>query len=236
MEKQVVVITGASAGYGKGAAEWFQKDGGFYVVITSRNKENLEKVAKSIGTDYFVADVMNVEDWKELRKYVLEKYGKIDILINNAGGAVAMIPFSDYTVEQIEECLDLNIKSCALGVHTFINDMKERKNGTIINVASICAKRAWPGLAVYSAAKAAVLLFTKCLHTELQPFNIRCTTFIPAAGRTDFCKNAGNDNRVEMGFFQEDAGRAMYDIVKMPAHVIVEEYQMWGMDQVVSPM
>ncbi|HOJ09516.1 MAG TPA: SDR family oxidoreductase [Clostridiales bacterium] len=237
MSKQVAIITGGSNGYGKGVATYLAKDGGFDVVIVARDKARLQSVAKEIGADSFSADVTKAEDWVALRKYVIGKYGKIDVLINNAGGGVAIKPLVEQTLEQIKTSLDLNILSCILGCHTFVGDMMAAKSGTIINVASVCAKKGWPGFSVYSAGKGGMLIFTKCLHTELQPYNIRCTTFIPAAGRTDFGKNAGQpENPSPTGFFPEDAGRAMYDIVKLPSHLIVEEYIMWGMDQAVIPM
>jgi len=237
VSKQVVLISGASKGYGKGAATLLVKDGRYDVVISARDPEHTEAAAKEIGCDFFVADVTKTEDWSSLREYVINKYGRIDILVNNAGGGIAVKPLVKQSLEQIKQSIDLNLNGCIYGCYTFVQDMINAKSGLIINVTSVCAVKAWPGFSIYSAGKGGMRMFTKCLQTELQPFNIRCTTFVPAAGRTDFSVSAGlPENPNPVGIFPEDAGLAIYDIIKMPTHVLVEEYTMWGMDQMVVPM
>ena len=232
---KIVVITGGSSGYGKAAAELFAAEGA-RVIIVSRNGEHLKQAKQDIGNvDYFVADVTKPQDWEELYSYVKFQYGRIDILVNNAGGGVSIKDTIDQSVEDIDRIIELNLNSVIYGSRLFGKMMKEQNGGTIINVSSVCAKQAWPGWTVYAAAKWGVLGFSKGLYVELQPYNVRVTCIIPGAGNTNFRKNA-NTEEYPVKLEACDVARAILDICKLPEHVVVEEYIVWGIDQQVIPL
>ena len=107
---RVVLITGASSGYGKAMARAF-KDNGDTVIMTARNFEKLEAVRVQIGGDLAIPmDVTKPDDWDEIVKTIKCKYGRLDILINNAGGGIAIKETSKFTTEEIDETIKLNEK------------------------------------------------------------------------------------------------------------------------------
>ena len=138
------------------------------------------------------------------------------------------------SVADLEAILALNLTSVVYGSRVFGARMRERRSGTIVNIASVCATHAWPGWSVYAAAKAGVLAFSKGLYVELQPHNVRVTCLTPPPGSTDFMKHAGGKN-VPMRLQPQDIGETVAWVCRLPAHVVVEEITVWGIDQVVVP-
>jgi len=234
MSNEVVVVTGGSSGYGFAMAKIFHEHG-YRVLITARNREKLENAKKSIGCDAFAMDVTKPVDWEKLRNYVLNQCGKVDILINNAGGGVAIKETADISYAEIDEVFNLNLKSAIYGSKTFVPIMQERKTGTIVNMSSVCAKEAWPAWTVYAASKWGVLGFSKGLYTEVQPFGIRVTCIIPAAASTGFQQSSGIDP-VNQLLHPDDVAKVVFDVCGLPKHVVIEEITIWGIDQVVVPL
>ena len=232
----IIIITGATSGYGKATAKLFASEGNT-VIITGRNPETLEPCAKEIGAIPFRADATSPDDWKRLREFVMEKYGRVDLLLNNAGGGVAIKETADQSVEDIDKVIKLNLNSVIYGCREFAPVFRAQKGGTIINVSSVCAKKAWQGWSIYAAAKWGVLGFTKGLTTELGTYGVRVTCLIPGAGDTNFDKNAGFYDRGSVPALKaENIAEAICSIYKLPEHVWVEEMTVWGIDQVVIPL
>jgi len=231
---KVIVITGGTSGYGYAAAQKFAA-AGERVIAVARSADALEKTKSSLGVDIFTADVTKENDWEALYEYVAEKYGRIDLLLNNAGGAVTMTPFLEQTSEQIAYSIELNLTSAMWGSKKFAPMMIEQKSGTIINIASVCANHAWPAYSVYAAAKAGLLNFSKSLYVELREFGVRVSCLIPAAGDTPFCINAGGGpNPMQMK--APDFAQAVFDVFNLPSHIVVENMTVWGIDQEVVPL
>ena len=233
--EKTVWITGGSSGYGKEMARLFTADG-YRVVIAARHADSLQAVAQEIGCDTFVMDVTNPADWKKAAAYAEETFGGLDILINNAGGGVAICDTVDLSDAQIDQAIDLNLKSVIYGCRDFAPLMIRQKRGTIVNISSVCAKQAWPQWTLYASAKWGVLGFSKGIYTELQPYNIRVSCAIPAAcGATNFDRNANLPPR-QLLMQPEDFAKAVVETCKLPQHVVVEEITVWGIDQVVVPL
>jgi NADP-dependent 3-hydroxy acid dehydrogenase YdfG len=231
----VVLITGATSGYGKAMAKTFHAAGA-KVIIAARHKEALESTAKEIGgIDTLQLDVTNFSQWQAALETVKKQYGKLDVLINNAGGGVAIKNIEDQTKEEIDSAINLNLISVIYAAHVFTPLFKKQKSGTIINVASVCATHAWPAWSVYAAAKAGVLNFSKGLYTELQTFGVRVSCIIPAAASTGFQKNANLEASGAKLEPQSIADTALY-IASLPPNAVVEDVTVWGIDQVVSPL
>jgi NADP-dependent 3-hydroxy acid dehydrogenase YdfG len=233
MEK-VVIVTGATSGYGLATAKKFKK-AGYVVVAASRNAEKVQAVANEYGFDGYVLDVTDYSQWLDFQGYVLEKYGKVDVLVNNAGGGVAIKETDELDVLEIDQTISLNLNSVIYGSNLFGGVMKEQKHGTIVNISSVCAKHCWAGWSVYAAAKAGVLNFTKGLYVELQPYGARATCIIPAAASTSFQKSAGiaEENQT---LTPEDIADAVFYAATAPEGIVVEEMTVWGTSQRVQPL
>lgn len=236
MGKDIILITGASSGYGKATAELFCKQG-YTVVITGRNVETLEAVASEIGAVPFACDATLPEDWQKLCDFIETEYGRIDLLINNAGGGVAIKGIAEQSFDEIDRSIRLNLNSVIYGCGVFAPMFEKQKRGTIINISSVCAKHAWQGWSVYAAAKSGVLTFTKGLAVELAPHGVRVTCIIPGAGDTNFDRNAGFGERGSVpGLKAGNIAETIFALYSLPDNVWVEEATVWGIDQVVIPL
>jgi NADP-dependent 3-hydroxy acid dehydrogenase YdfG len=237
MRDRVMVITGATSGFGRATAEVFYKRG-VRVLAAGRNENRLKSTKEEIGDiDYFKLDVTKPDEWQKLFDHVVSHYGKIDILVNNAGGAIELKDITEQSTETIDAIIALNLNSVIYGSRIFAMLMKKQKNGTIVNISSACATEAWPKFGAYSAAKAGVVAFSKGLYVELRPFGIRVTSIIPGAGRTNFSKNAGiAEPDTPFVLEAKDMAEVIYHVCSMPQHIEVEEYRFWGTDQEVIPL
>lgn len=232
---KTVIITGGTSGYGLATARAF-KNAGYTTLITGRDLTRLQKAQNDSGADYiFVQDVKDYDGWVELKKYADENLGKTDVLVNNAGGGIAIRPIEEHTKETIDEILALNLNSVMYASQIFAADMKARGRGTIINIASVCATHSWADWSVYAAAKAGVLNFTKGLQTELQPHGVRASCVIPASASTNF-QSAASLGETNDSLQTEDIAATVLFVAEMPARAIVEDVTVWGMSQAVQPL
>lgn len=233
--KKVVLITGASSGYGKATAKAFLEKG-YIVIIAARNKEKLESVKTEIGADdAIVMDVTRPEDWEDAKKMILEKYGKIDVLVNNAGGGVAIKEVSQLSIKEIDYTIRLNLNSVIYGCHTFADVMKTQRNGTMINISSVCARQCWPTWSVYAAAKAGVLNFSKGMYLELQPYNVRVSCVVPSSASTGFQNSCGIGKTMDQ-LLPEDIAQTVLYVAELPQRAVVEDVTVWGIDKEVNPL
>lgn len=231
----VILITGGSSGMGLETARKLKQKGA-KVIIASRSEAALIKAQEETGADaYLVMDVTKYSDWEKAKQFVCDSFGGIDILLNNAGGGVAIKPFTTQTQEEIDKAIMLNLNGAIYGCHVFAPLFKEKKSGLIVNTLSVCATHAWGEWSVYSAAKAGLRMFTKCLYEELQPFNVKVTNFIPAAASTNFNPAAGLAASTAK-LSGADVADAITAICEMNEHVFVEEMTVWGIDQEVNPL
>ena len=131
---KIVIITGATSGYGLATAEKFHKEGDT-VIVVSRDKEKVERIVKEYGfDDGFALDVTDYEGWIELKKYVLEKYERVDVLVNNAGGGVKIAKLTEQNKDSIDKAIALNLNSVIYGSRIFADVFMEQKSGIIINI------------------------------------------------------------------------------------------------------
>lgn len=232
---RIVVITGATSGFGLAAAKKFHANGDT-VIVASRNEEKVRRVVAENGfADGVRIDVACYADWLALRDHVKEKYGRIDVLVNNAGGGVCIADTVEQTVEDIDAAIALNLNSTIYGCKLFGEMMKVQGDGIVINLASVCARHCWGGWSVYAAAKAGVLNFTKGFYVEMQPYGVRATCVIPAASATGFQSGAGiaEENQT---LTAEDIANAICYAANQPKGVVVEEMTVWGTSQQVQPL
>ena len=187
--ERVAIVTGGSRGIGKAIVEDLARKN--IKVIANYNhseekakklKEELEK--ENISIDIFKADVSKREEIKNMVDYVIEKYGRIDILINNAGINQEKM-FQDITDEDWDNVIKVNLYSVFCTTQEVIKYMISQKNGCIINISSIYGINGGSCAVAYSATKAGIDGITKALAKELGPSNIRVNSIAPGCMNTD---------------------------------------------------
>lgn len=184
LQDKVAIVTGASSDIGAGIVRRFVEEGA-KVILLGRNLESLEKVRKDVGNEKnTVAITCDVTDEAQIIQTVdqiMDKYGKIDILVNGAGALNDPIHFHEMSESEVSNLINVNILGVFKPTKAVLTKMSEVKNGVIINIGSISSERAIPRvhLAVYSATKAAVSMFTKSIAVEYARRNIRCNCINP---------------------------------------------------------
>jgi NADP-dependent 3-hydroxy acid dehydrogenase YdfG len=188
MEGKVVVITGASSGLGAATARLLAGQGAL-LALGARRKDRIDALADELRSEPGKAiavqtDVTQRGQVKDLVDAAVNEYGRIDVMINNAG----LMPQSlleNLKVDDWDRMIDVNIKGVLYGIAAALPYMKERKAGHIINVSSVAGHKVGPGGAVYSATKHAVRALSEGLRQEVKPYNIRTTVISPGAVATE---------------------------------------------------
>lgn len=192
MGKKVILVTGASRGIGRAIAKHLALNNN--IVIANYNEsleaaESLQKELKErdIDIEIYKADVSNREQVKEMIDFAINKYGRIDVLINNAGIDQEKL-FQDITDEDFQEVINVNLYSVFCATQEVCKYMINQKQGCIINISSIYGVNGGSGAAVYSASKAGIDGLTKSLAKEFGPSNIRVNSIAPGCINTDMNK------------------------------------------------
>lgn len=185
---KVIVITGASSGLGEAAAKHLSAQGAI-VVLGARRDERIQSLAKEINNSggkalAIATDVTKVEQVKALVDAAVKNFGRIDVIINNAG-LMPQSTLNRYRVDEWDQMIDVNIKGVLYGIAAALPYMEKQKSGHIINVSSVAGHKVRPGGTVYSATKHAVRVISEGLRQEVKQFNIRTTIISPGAVDTE---------------------------------------------------
>lgn len=184
LQDKIAIITGASSDIGISVVKRFVNEGA-KVVLLGRNLDNLEKARKEAGNeDSTVSMTCDITDESQIQKtieQVIDKYGKINILVNGAGALNDPVHFHEMPDSEIKKLIHTNILGVFKPTKAVLQKMVEAKDGVIINIGSISSERAIPRvhLAVYSSTKAAINMFTKSIAIEYARRNIRCNCVNP---------------------------------------------------------
>ena len=213
--KKVVIITGASRGFGELIAKKFQKEN-FQVIATMRNVDSCPSLKKLENVDIKKLDVTVKSDIKNVVEYTVEKYGRIDILINNAGyGAFGFL--EEASDEEIRNQFNVNyfgLIDCIKGV---LPQMRKQKDGVIVNISSIAGRFGLPFTSLYNSSKFAVEGLTECLHYELSLFGIDIKTVAPGSFRTGFHDSINfteDEKKEDLDVVRENLKKALEDGIK----------------------
>jgi 3-oxoacyl-[acyl-carrier protein] reductase len=205
LKDKVAIITGGGSGFGEGMVRRFAQEGA-KVVVNDINTANGERVANTVkqqgGQAVFVkADVASAADVKALVKAALDAFGRIDIMVNNAGYThrnQSMMNIDEATFDRI---FDVNVKAIYLAALEVIPVFRKQGGGVILTTASTAGLRPRPGLTLYNASKGAAITMTKSMAVEFAPDRIRVNCLCPVAGDTpmlaDFMGGDTPENRAK---------------------------------------
>lgn len=201
-QDKVVVVTGAGSGMGAATARRFSKEGAI-VVLVGRTEIKLAKVANTLeSTNYYVhvADISNPQDVERLAEVVLDKFGRVDVLVNNAGVAVQG-KVNEASIEDWKKVFDIDVSGVFYTTRFFIEALKKSK-GNIVNVSSVSGLGGDWGMSFYNAAKGAVSNFTRSLAMDHGADGVRVNAVCPSLTITDMAEDI-KDNKELLAKFAE---------------------------------
>lgn len=193
LKDKVAIVTGGTRGIGLEIVRTFLKNNAKVVLFGSREEsvnkalEELKNENQNYEVSGYYPDLTSIESVKEVFEKVKNQYGRIDILVNNAGVS-SSVPFADYTMEEYDRVMDINVKSLFVCSKVALDYLKETK-GNIINTSSMVSIYGQAAGVMYPTSKFAVNGFTKSLSRELAPFGIRVNAVAPGITETDMVKN-----------------------------------------------
>ena len=231
---KVVVITGASSGLGEATARLLSAAGAS-VVLGARRVDRIQSLADELNAKggkalALATDVTNHDQVKKLVDSAVQKFGRIDVMINNAG-IMPHSPLERLKIDDWDRTIDVNIKGVLYGIAAALPHMKQQKSGHIINVSSVAGHKVTPNGAVYCATKHAVRALSEGLRVEVKPYNIRTTIISPGAVATEL-PNSITEPDVAAGvskFYEETAipadsfARAVAFAMSQPDDVDINE-------------
>ncbi|GAA3412248.1 SDR family oxidoreductase [Paenibacillus hodogayensis] len=218
IQNKVVIITGASSGIGEATAKLLAQNGA-KVVLAARREERLHAVVNEIiqaGGDAVSvkADVVSAEEMQNLAKFTLNSYGRIDVLINNAG-VMPTSKLHELRVEEWNQMIDVNIKGVLYGIAAVLPTMREQQSGHIISLSSTSGYQVSPTSAVYAATKFAVRAISEGLRQEESPTShIRSTLIAPGLTNTELFNSVTSPEVQAMASQVKGIGISPYSIAK----------------------
>ena len=187
MKGSVIIVTGASQGIGREIAHALAKESAM-VVFAARSIDKLRLEASKAGSNAIAVqmDVSNDQSIEKAIREIMDRYGRIDAVINNAGFNGSLSLWSDTNSSQTRQIFDTHVYGTERVMRAIVPIMRKQKSGVIVNFASIVAWVPMPGAAAYSAAKAAIVSLSETLREELREFGIAVRVFSPAHTNTGF--------------------------------------------------
>lgn len=210
MSNRTVLITGCSSGIGRATAYAFL-DEEWQVYATARNPADIEKLGDA-GCDIGTIDVRDTEDVERVVDRIIEEEGRIDALVNNAGYGQHG-PLEDVDEDRFQKQFDVNVFGPHRLVREVLPHMREREDGTIVNVSSVAGRLAAPGMGAYSASKHAMEGYSDALRLEVEPFGVDVSVVQPGPVQTSFRERVDDEigrldrtrDYEDLYEFQEDA-------------------------------
>ncbi len=198
-ENRVVIVTGAARGLGQEYARQFARRGANVAVNDLRDCDETLGIIEKEGAAGIVSktDVTSADSTRDMAQAVLDKFGRIDVLVNNAAlyGSLSFVPFDQLDEDEWDATMNVNVKGIWQCCKAVVPTMKEQESGTIINISSLAATYGMPNGLHYTASKAAVIGATRGLARELGRYNIRVNAVAPTVVNTDATGEVFGDKR-----------------------------------------
>ncbi|WP_447641541.1 MULTISPECIES: SDR family NAD(P)-dependent oxidoreductase [Chitinophagaceae] len=234
--KKIILITGATSGFGKASAEKFAADG-WSCIITGRREDRLNGLAKQLTKKYgvdvlpLVFDVRDRDAVATALGKLPAKWIKIDVLLNNAGLALGTEPFESADLDNWETMIDTNVKGVLYVSKAIIPYFIKNKKGHIINITSTAAKTVYPGGNVYCATKHALDAITQAQRIDLLQYGIKVTSIAPGAAETEFSEvrykgDKAKADAVYKGYqplSAADVANTIFYCATLPKHVCIND-------------
>jgi short-subunit dehydrogenase len=230
---KVVIVTGASSGIGEATARKFGSEGA-KVILAARRVDKLQTLAQEInsmrtGAETLVvqADLSQLEDIKSMIMQTLEKFGRIDVLVNNAGfGRLDWLENLD-PIKDIQAQIDVNVMGVIQTTRQVLPVMMKQRRGSIINMCSMAGLVGTPTYTIYAASKHAVHGFSEALRREVKPWGIDVSLVYPGGVVTEFTQHAGIKRKTNastpkfMMLTAEQVGEAVVKLVRHPRRMLI---------------
>lgn len=240
----IVLVTGATAGFGQACATTFAAKG-YDVIITGRRKDRLEEVRTQLTQEFGVNvlalhfDVRNQDEVNSVLGTIPEEWRKIDVLINNAGLAAGLDPIDQGNTADWDAMIDTNVKGLLYVSRVVMPWMCSRTSGHIINIGSTAAKIVYAKGNVYCATKAAVDAITQGMRIDLLPYRIKVTAVHPGAAETEFSmvRFKGNEDQAKavyngmIALTAQDVADVVFYCTTLPPHVCINDLVMTPIQQ-----
>ncbi|MHB8777106.1 MAG: SDR family NAD(P)-dependent oxidoreductase [Anaerolineales bacterium] len=228
IKDKVIVVTGASSGIGEAAAREFGREGA-KVVLAARRLDKLQSLAQEIngmntGAETLIvqADLSRFEEIQSLAAQAFERFGRIDVLVNNAGfGRLDWLENLD-PVKDIQAQIDVNVMGVIQTTRQVLPIMIKQRSGSIINMCSMAGLVGTPTYTIYAASKHAVHGFSEALRREVKPWGIDVSLIYPGGVATEFTQHAGIKRKTNaatprfMLLTAEQVGKAVVKLVRRP--------------------
>jgi 3-oxoacyl-[acyl-carrier protein] reductase len=193
LKEKIALVTGGNSGLGKATAEHLIKHGAV-TIITGRDHDKTQSVAEELGAIPFKCDVTNDNEINSLYNFIEEEYGRLDILINNAGiGKRGEL--TELTREDIKEIYEVNVFGATMVAQGAAKIFKKQESGNIVNIASTASLKGYPTGSVYCSSKFALRGLTQCWQGELRRYNIRVIQVNPSEVPTAFGDEENREER-----------------------------------------
>ena len=233
---KTILVTGATAGFGAAFARRFIKDG-HRIIATGRRVERLEALAAELGPALFTArlDVTDLKAVSAFAQSLPEDWRRIDVLVNNAGLALGLLPAWQASLDDWDRMIATNVSGLVHMTRAILPQMVERNDGLIINLGSVAGDYAYPGGNVYGGTKAFVLQFSLNLRSDLAGLNVRVTNIEPGmVTGSEFSKvRFGGDETKAAAVYEgtqsltpEDIAETAAWLVSLPPHVNVDRIEL----------
>ncbi|MFC7552777.1 bifunctional NADP-dependent 3-hydroxy acid dehydrogenase/3-hydroxypropionate dehydrogenase YdfG [Pseudoroseomonas wenyumeiae] len=242
----IVLVTGATAGFGAAIARLFAKDGA-RIIAVGRRAERLEALRAELGQDKVLPVVLDVRDTAAVTKAIEglpADWAEIDLLVNNAGLALGLEPAQRATLSDWETMIDTNTKGLVAMTHAVLPGMVARDRGHVVNLGSTAGEWPYPGGNVYGATKAFVRQFSLNLRADLFGTQVRVTDIEPGlVGGTEFSNVRFGDDAKAAAVYQgadaltpEDIADAVHWVATRPARVNINTLQVMPVCQSFGPL
>jgi NAD(P)-dependent dehydrogenase (short-subunit alcohol dehydrogenase family) len=225
----VAIVTGGSKGIGLAVARAFVERG-MQVVISARSETDLANAVERLGGGDRVAairaDVQRAEDAERLVRGTVQRFGGLDVLVNNAGiGRFAHV--ADMPPDVWREVMDTNLTGVFYCCHAAIPELRRRGGGYIVNVSSLAGKNAFVGGGAYCASKAGLNAFSEALMQEVRHENIRVSYVMPGSVATDFDHPSGDARRDDSWkLAAEDVAKVVVDLVTLDSRALASRVEL----------
>lgn len=238
LEGKTALVSGGARGLGRALCEVLAAAGARVVLVDVR-PDLIEQASRALQerggeTLACLADIGDERQVANCFAALHERFGRLDILINNAGVDYTL-PIDELEVGQWDHVMATNLRGPFLLCKSAVEDMKPRRAGQIINIASTAAKRAWPNASAYHASKWALLGFSHALHSELRPYGIKVTAVIVGGMRTPFLLDRFPDLDPAVLQAPERVAEAVLQVLLMPPESVVGEISVLPMGETSWP-